>query len=191
MAKSIEKELNTLITETHYSYLKKFFNLTHDTPFTQENYYFDTIDTQLINNKMGLRLRVTTKHNELTLKIPIKKGEKLEITDYLDDNQAAVFLNTHVLPDGNVLEYLRQDNLITHPLQQIGYLKNERFEVKKNDTLFVLDRSHFKDGIQYELEFEYVNQSDTDIFYNFLKTHKIPMQKVPSKMKRATALFLR
>lgn len=183
MSQHIEKELKTQLTLEHYLYLKRYFKVNDTQLLHQENYYFDTIDNQLKQLGIGLRFRFENQTCEFTMKINHKKHEKIEITDTINNADGKYFIQTNTFPKGEVTKKLNALNVDYTQLIQIGQLKNKRYEINIPDGIFALDKSYFKTGITYELEFEY--HDNPDFFFNFLEKHRIPYQSLPSKLSRA------
>ncbi|MBS4750716.1 CYTH domain-containing protein [Carnobacteriaceae bacterium zg-ZUI78] len=183
MSKELEKELKTGLTESEYHHLYTFLQCDKRPLISQENYYFDTFDNQLLNHKLGLRIRLDDTHGEFTLKVPIAEHEKIEITDIFSLDLGRAYLKSNTFPNGHVVQELRHYNISSTNLIQIGTLKNERYEIETLDGLWVLDKSYFQNGITYELEFEY--ETNTKPFYDFLEKHGILFKALPSKLARA------
>ena len=85
MHNHLEIEFKTFITEQEYLNLLKEFDLENKT-FDQTNYYFDTNDNELLNNKIVLRIRKKDKY-KLTKK---EKAENAnyETSEFLKDDEA-------------------------------------------------------------------------------------------------------
>lgn len=185
MSSTIEKELKTALSLEHYQALFSFFKCDQLPLIKQENYYFDTANGILRQNNVGLRIRLATDKSEFTLKEPLNKYEKIETTDWVSLAEGRAYLATQTFPDAQVAQCLTQYGVALDMLQQIGYLKNERYEIAENGALWVLDKSYFTSGITYELEYEYSGAPDK--FFLFLKEHDIPYRTVSSKLARAVS----
>lgn len=183
MSQFIEKEIKTALTLNQYHTLRQHFNLSEKDCIIQENYYFDTIDNQLKQLGIGLRLRLSEQSCEFTLKKRLSEYDTLEITDTLTLSTARQHLLTQTFPIGQVADYLQTLHISLTALQQIGYLKNERLECENDAGLWVLDKSHFKTGVSYELEFEYT--TDTAAFFELLSQFHISYITLPTKLARA------
>ena len=68
-----EIEFKTLITKEQYEKLLKDFNLENNI-FTQTNYYFDTEDAKLLQEKTVLRIRHKNNSYKLTKKTRASVG---------------------------------------------------------------------------------------------------------------------
>lgn len=183
MTQTIEKELKTSLTLEHYLLLKQLFKVSEKQLLIQENYYFDTRSNSLKALGIGLRFRFENKKCELTMKINHKQNEKIEITDTLTVQEGLHYLKSSTFPKNDVYKKLQALNIDTNQLILIGQLKNERYEIKHTGGVFALDKSYFKNGMTYELEFEY--DDNPQIFFDFLNKYNLPYQPLPSKLERA------
>lgn len=180
---AIEKEIKTALTKEMFDLLCQHFNVKQTVPQTQENFYFDTPDKQLGQQKIGLRIRFEDTFGELTLKTPHQQNEMIETTTTFIKNDTVDYAKKPVFPMGDVSTLLQQRHICLDQLQCIGTLVNKRYTVVVNDGIFALDESHFKSGVTYELEFEY-EQNDV-AFWRLLQQFNIPFQTLPSKLVRA------
>lgn len=183
MSQLIEKEIKTALTIHQYTQLCHYFQLSPEACITQKNYYFDTPQPSLKALGIGLRLRLEQDTCEWTLKKRLDAFETLEITDTLSVTNARCHLANQTFPAGQVTAYLNTLHIDIASLRQIGYLKNERLEYRNANGLWVLDKSHFKSGISYELEFEYTENATA--FYELLTQFNIPYTALPTKLARA------
>ncbi|MBF0779606.1 MULTISPECIES: CYTH domain-containing protein [unclassified Granulicatella] len=185
MGTLIEKEIRTGLSEQDYHKLYQVFECQNRKKIMQENYYFDTKDFDLRHHQLGLRIRLDDIQAEYTLKEPLSDKQKLETTDILSLDDAKEHLTHGTFPKKHVSQKLDQYHIYDTDLCQIGSLKNERYEINTLQGLWVLDKSHFPNGISYELEFEYIHS--TKPFFDFLETHAIPFQDIPTKLARAVS----
>lgn len=183
MSNYIEKEIKTGLTKEQYDKLCHYFQVDDDKRIIQQNYYFDTSDKQLRQKKWGLRIRLTQNEGELTLKVPVKKSQKLEITDVFSVEEGMAYIEKKQFPNGQVSKQLETIGVNTSQLCLIGYLKNERYDIDVEGGVFALDKSHFKHGITYELEYEY--QLNDRAFWEMLEQLNIDYTPLPSKLARA------
>lgn len=175
MKSSIEIEFKTLITEDEYSRLIDKFDL-EDNIFIQENYYFDTDDFYIRNNKLGLRIR----HKNSTWKVTMKKP----CEDYLCEYSI-------ILTEKQAKDYIENG----FSLVDFGYDLNVKFKAKnvteraifsyKNGNLF-LDKCSYHGVVDYEIEYEADDSNrGIDDFKNFLKNNKIKYNPSFHKEERA------
>ena len=90
MTKNIEIEFKTFISEDFYNNLIKEFELENNI-FSQTNYYFDTEDTILMQEKTVLRIRQKGSNYKLTKKTRAEVGAD-ETHLFISKEQAENFL---------------------------------------------------------------------------------------------------
>ena len=175
MKSSIEIEFKTLLSENEYKKLIEKFEL-EDNIFTQENYYFDTDDFYIRNNKLGLRIR----HKNNTWKVTMKKP----CEDYLCEYSI-------ILTEDQAKDYIKNG----FSLKDFGYDLNVKFKAKnvteraifsyKNGNLF-LDKCNYHGITDYEIEYEADDSNrGIDDFKNFLTANKIKYSPSFHKEERA------
>lgn len=154
MSENLEIEYKTLLSEADFIHVQTYFQLKEKDFFTQTNYYFDTPDFLLKNQKMGLRIRLLNDSAELTLKVPQSVG-LLEITDNFALNQATTFIEKDTLPaEGYVAKKLTELGIPVEQLHTLGHLKTRRAEKKLPQGLLALDESWYNQHHDFELELE-------------------------------------
>lgn len=179
---NLEIEFKNMLTYEQYAALKKeYFN--DDMPFTQTNFYMDTDDFSLKRNRVALRVRDTGIKKEMTLKVPQTVGN-MEYNVPLDDfdfTQETYAISE--LPEP-IQQQLVQLN-IHAPVKVFGALSTDRLETRYASGLLVLDKSHYLDTEDYELEYE-VDDYDKGkvIFDDLLKAHKIKPTDTLTKVGR-------
>ena len=175
MKSSIEIEFKTLLSEEEYNRMIKKFEL-EDNIFTQENYYFDTDDFYIRNNKLGLRIR----HKNNTWKVTMKKP----CDDYLCEYSI-------ILSEDEALNYIKNG----FSLKEFGYDLLVNFKAKnvteraivsyKNGNLF-FDKCSYNGIVDYEIEYEADDSNrGIDDFKNFLKDNHITYSPSYHKEERA------
>lgn len=170
-----EIEFKTFITEEQYNYLIKKFELENNV-FPQTNYYFDTEDTKLLNEKTVLRIR--------------QKGENFKITKKTRADVGAD--ETHILiSKEKALDLLKNgfDAIIIglpYYVNKIAELTTYRCSIPYKDGTLFFDKSVYYGHIDYEIEYEVddVNQGTKD-FEQFLKEYNITYKESIRKSKRA------
>ncbi|MDY4788423.1 MAG: CYTH domain-containing protein [Bacilli bacterium] len=166
MAKNLEIEAKYLIDKNDYLKLVNHFKI--DSYFIQTNYYFDTINYDLINHHAAMRVRLLPDNTyEATTKIPYKEG-LLETNIAIDKTTFNKLLkndNVEIKELENVLHNL---NLSLKDLHFIASLTTKRATIPyKNGELF-FDESSYLNIVDYEIEYE-VNTNLEDA-YNDLNT---------------------
>ena len=101
--KHLEIEMKTLLTKEEYLRLQA--NFSEILPITQKNYYLDTPDFYLRQNKIAMRIRTFEDSAELTIKIPQTVGN-MEYNQALSLEEATKCLESGKLPQGMILDEL-------------------------------------------------------------------------------------
>lgn len=186
LSQQIEKEFKNLLTKEEYEQLLSTLQLNESEAIQQTNIYFDTIDNQLKNHNMGLRIRLFEDSGELTLKSPISEHEKLETTDELDLKTATDMADKGVITiDGHVAIKLTEFEIKISDLKPIGQLSTLRYTFPGEGGMYFLDESYYQDQKDYELEFETENvESGKFQFDQFLAKHDIKKRKTTQKIER-------
>lgn len=175
MIKNKEIEFKTFITEKAYLSLLQEFELENNI-FSQTNFYFDTQDTKLMEEKTVLRIR--------------QKGSNYKLTKKTRANVGAD--ETHLLINKDKAEEMLKNgfdaNIIGLPyyVYNIAELTTFRASTPYKDGTLFLDKSVYYGHTDYEIEYEVddVHQGYKD-FKGFLDSHDIPYQESIRKSKRA------
>ncbi|MGL4643212.1 MAG: CYTH domain-containing protein [Vagococcus fluvialis] len=188
MAKELEIEYKNLLTKLEYQNLLETTNLTKENIHEQTNIYFDTKNGILKEKRQGLRIRLLPQKIEFTLKVPQKNSYTyLEITDILNAFDLDKSLEEQIdLSKSEVLNYLANENILVTDLKEIGSLTTKRAEKKLDqNTLLVLDESHYYGVTDYELEMEVLDSAiGQKTFENFLAKNNIPVRPAKKKIAR-------
>ena len=180
--KHLEIELKTLLKKDEYDHLKDQF--AGVTPVLQKNYYIDTLDFELRENKVAMRIRTFENWAELTLKVPQSVGN-MEYNQQLQLKDAENYLTKEELPQGLVLDELAKHGIQSKNWQILGCLTTLRYEMQTAIGLMALDESQYFDITDYELELEVENhEQGKQDFQQFLEKNQISYQKAPSKLVR-------
>lgn len=177
MKESIEIEYKTKITENKYIQLLNALDLNNNI-YTQTNYYFDSLNEDLVKNKIVLRIRQKKDQYKLTSKIKDPNNDKstLETHLYLYKEKALDMINNGF--NASIIN-------LNYDVYNICSLTTHRTKKEfLNGTIF-LDKSEYNGIIDYELEYEAksVDTIDED-FKKILIIFNIPYQKQISKFKR-------
>ncbi len=175
MHKNKEIEFKTFITEAQYSFLLKEFELENNV-FPQTNFYFDTEDSKLLQDKTVLRIRQKGNNFKLTKKTRAELGAD-ETHLLLSKDHALELLETGF--DAKIIG-------IPYFVKNVASLTTHRASTPyKNGTLF-LDKSVYYGNVDYEIEYEVddINQGLAD-FKNFLAKYNIEYKESIRKSKRA------
>lgn len=180
--KHLEIEMKTLLTKEEYLRLQA--NFSEILPITQKNYYLDTPDFYLRQNKIAMRIRTFEDSGELTIKIPQTVGN-MEYNQALSLEEATKCLESGKLPQGMILDELLSRGISPRDWTVLGCLTTIRYEKATPIGLMALDQSEYFDILDYELELEVEdgNQGSLD-FQEFLQANEIHYKKAPSKLVR-------
>ncbi|MCI5582900.1 MAG: CYTH domain-containing protein [Anaeroplasma sp.] len=175
MTKNIEIEFKTFISEDVYNNLIKEFELENNI-FSQTNYYFDTEDTILMQEKTVLRIRQKGSNYKLTKKTRAEVGAD-ETHLFISKEQAENFLQNGF--DAKIIN-------LPYYVKNIAQLTTYRASTPyKNGTLF-LDKSEYYGKVDYEIEYEVDEEKEgLKDFKNFLDSHNITFKESIRKSKRA------
>ncbi|GAE37063.1 CYTH domain-containing protein [Halalkalibacter akibai] len=153
MSQEIEIEVKSMITKENYHELLKGFNLTEADAIVQHNHYFETPSFSLKATGSGLRIREKKGIFTLTLKQPHEVG-KLETHQVVSHDEWLNAKDNCILPDGKVMNQLRNLKIPTDQLQFVGTLTTKRIEINYEEGQLCFDQSSYFDQIDYEIEFE-------------------------------------
>lgn len=175
MTTNKEIEFKTFITENEYEKLIKEFDLENNI-FGQTNYYFDTEDTKLMQEKTVLRIR--------------KKGSSYKLTKKTRAEVGAD--ETHLLIAKDKADELLKNGFnasiigLPYFVYNIAELTTYRASTPYKDGVLFLDKSVYYGHVDYEIEYEVddINQGQKD-FIKFLDSHHIQFKESIRKSKRA------
>lgn len=188
MAKEVEIEYKSLLTEEAFTQLKTNYFPVDASPFQQTNYYFDTQAFALKNLNSGLRIRVRRdREPELTLKTPFEDQiGLLETTDQLPADFNTL-TTPSTWPTGDVHTHLKELNVPVNDLILTAELTTHRLEKRiAPGILLVLDESWYHGKHDFELEMEVTDATAGYAFFTkFLADHEIPVTPGPNKIARA------
>ena len=175
MYTSLEIEFKSGLTKEEYERLIKKFELEGKT-FIQTNYYFDTINHDLLNNNIILRIREKEHNIKLTSKTKVSDGA-LERHIILEKDKAIEMIKNGF--DANIIGIDKQ-------VKMIALLKTERVKTSYKNGILFFDKNTYYNTVDYEVEFEVTDKLDGQIdFNNFLYENNLTFKKLVSKSKRA------
>ncbi|MBQ3253426.1 MAG: CYTH domain-containing protein [Acholeplasmatales bacterium] len=175
MHKNREIEFKTFISEEDYNRLISEFGLDNNI-FAQTNFYFDTDDLKLMNEKTVLRIRQKGNNFKLTKKTRAEVGA--DETHILISKDKALDL----LQNGFNAKVIGLPYFVT----KIAELTTYRASVPFKDGTLFLDKSVYYGNVDYEIEYEVddVKQGTKD-FQLFMKQYNIEYKESIRKSKRA------
>jgi|SRR5690625_3163779 len=183
MSQEIEIEFKNLLTKDEFDLLL------NQLPFPaasdlQINYYFETKDFLLRQNKAALRIREKNNTYTLTLKQPHPAG-LLETHDPLTKEEATSWITGKIIPQAETSNQLKQLGIPQEELLCFGQLVTKRKEIQFKNTIVVLDESTYNNHLDYELEVEApYYQVGLQVFNNLLATYQIEKKHTPNKIER-------
>lgn len=148
---NIEIEVKVLLKEKDYHKLAEQFK--YGKKFTQVNYYIDSSNRLLKENRVALRIRHLNNEFTLTMKTPMSEG-LLEKNDVLEGAVALKMIEDNVFPDCGIKEFLEMLEIDTSKLEVITKLETQRIEVKHGTGMISLDKNIYGKITDYELEVE-------------------------------------
>jgi|SRR5690554_65439 len=176
---NMEIEFKTSISEGKYLELIEAFEI-KDNIFKQTNYYFDTDNYDLSNNKTVLRIR--------------QRGDRYKVT-LKKQSDVGAFENHVLLSKEQALDMIENGfntsvffNDVNYDVTFLASLDNYRVSIPYLDGTLFFDRCDYHGIVDYETEFEYHDYDEGEkIFKKFLKENNI--EYVKTKRKSEKALF--
>ena len=159
MIEELEKKL--LLTKEEYHFLMEKYGKNKAINM-QINFYFDTDDLSM--NSKGITCRIR-------LKDGVYKGTmKSHLPDADKSIEASIEVRKGIFDNGFVDMHLKYQ----------GQLFTERCEIYKDSFCdIVLDKNHFLEGTDYELEIEYSSEHEKNAEYIFDGIINLLQQNVP------------
>lgn len=152
MSTNLEIEFKSVLSKEDYDKLIAHFD--KGKIYSQNNYYIDDKDLNVVKKKCGLRIREKDKEFELTIKIPEHEG-KMEINQQISAISFSKFQNEHIFPEGEVKDYLANElGIKIENLYILGNLITNRLDIKYKTALISIDESLYNNIADYELECE-------------------------------------
>ena len=186
MNKNIENEKRLMLTLEQYALLMKdFVQLETSSIFNQVNYYFDDEDLSLRDHHIVLRIRsINDNKYELTAKIKGENGDT-ELNYPFSKEEVDAFILNPTFSDSLLNETI--EKVTTKPVKLITSLETRRLECQKEDHLVVIDKNHYSDVTDYNLEIEASSIEDATkyILYYAKKYHLTYDENYQSKSRRA------
>ena len=154
MEKNQENECKVLLNSDDYETIYNYFDLDKCPLIKQVNYYFDTINFKLANNKYNLRVRHVLDKDTftLTVKVPQNDGSNLEINEDITYEEFKILIEKNELPNGYIKERIEEFN--DEKIILLASLITSRYEFEYNSGMMALDYNEYNGKYDYELEFE-------------------------------------
>ena len=178
MYDNIERELKLLINKQVYDNIMNSYDF-HKS-IIQTNTYFDTANQDVKKQHGAVRIGTTENKKIFTLKI-----KKDEYTHYEFEKEISTE-NINEIEDPEILNWFNQYRIPKnlHPTANFTTLRNV-YEFENGELC--LDKTTFKNHIDYEIEYEYASDHNGIQFFNsILDQYGLKWQKnCPSKIARA------
>lgn len=175
MYDNIERELKLLINKQVYDNIMNSYDF-HKS-IIQTNTYFDTANQDVKKQHGAVRIRTIENKKIFTLKI-----KKDEYTHYEFEKEISTE-NINEIKDPEILNWFNQYQIPKnlHPTATFTTLRNV-YEFENGELC--LDKTTFKNHIDYEIEYEYTSDHDGIQFFNsILKQYGLNWQKIaPAKL---------
>ena len=158
MENYIERELKILVSKEQFQKILNSYEFKK--PIIQTNTYYDTNDQKIKHMNGALRIRTIENTHIFTLKI---KKDSITHYEYEKEIQAT---NINEIKDPEVLNWIKEYDIPTN---------------------ICADITSYENHIDYELEYEYIDNHDGISFFNHI-LNKINMKyekNCPSKIARA------
>jgi uncharacterized protein YjbK len=146
MEQQIEIEFKTLISKEKYLELLELLDLKNSI-FTQTNYYFDTINKELINQHKIIRIRQKPMSLKLTLKEALDFGHNVEKSIMIEDKTKEQLINEGF----NTKKYYGN---LDYDVIFITSLVNNRAKTSYLSGTLFLDECVYNGITDYEIEYE-------------------------------------
>lgn len=183
MSQEIEIEFKTMLTSDEFEQLLYRLPFPKE-PIVQTNYYFETEQFDLKNNRSALRIRKKVSGYTLTLKEPHDEGI-LETNDPLSQDEARKWLEGQPNVKKNVSERLSRLGIEENQLRLYGSLTTERYTYMENGIYYMLDKSFYHNKVDYELEIEAPSkQIGIHALHELLQEENLEERKALTKIER-------
>ena len=184
MKRELEIEFKNVLTAEEFSRLTNAFCVRDEEWSVQQNYYFDTPDFQLKQQKSALRIRLKNGTYTLTLKQPHEDG-LLETHEPLTTQTATSLIAGEQSLAGDMARTLQSLHIDPAAVVCFGALTTHRVErAYKNGTL-VFDYSEYMNVSDYEIEYEANDRlQGENTFMELLQSFHIPKRQTKNKIER-------
>lgn len=183
----LEIEFKSLLSMPEFERLSRLFS--HIKPIVQTNFYFDTENLKLRENRLALRIRCFSNAAELTLKVPQKVGN-IEHNIDLPLETAKSLVEARSLVDcpvdiSEISRIIDDYDIDFAQITCIGWLKTTRREYQMPIGLAALDNNEYLGTSDYELELEVEEaEQGKEDFNSFLEKNGIEYRYARSKVVR-------
>lgn len=183
----IETEAKVLLTLEQFTQLKQHFNVNDESFLYQENTYYDTVNNTLKDLRSAFRLRNFKNSSEWTLKQSLNQYDALEINQ--SNNQpihpAPLTLEQQWVHLEALNNFFNDHHIDLSTLHRTYQIETYRYWVMTPHGEIALDKSHYANITDYEIELEMTNLEEGLVFFNqLLEQFNIPNKPAPKKIAR-------
>lgn len=174
----IERELKILVSKEQFQKILNSYEFKK--PIIQTNTYYDTNDKKIKHMNGALRIRTIENTHIFTLKI-----KKDSITHYEYEKEIQT-TNINEIKDTEILGWIKEYDIPTN-IKPITSFRTERYTYNFEHGQLCADITSYENHIDYELEYEYIDNHDGISFFNhILNNINTKYEKnCPSKIARA------
>ncbi len=184
MRHELEIEFKNMLTAEEFSRLTNAFCVRDEEWDVQQNYYFDTPDFQLKQQKSALRIRFKNGSYTLTLKQPYEDG-LLETHEPLTSETATALISGATSLQGDIANILQALHIDPTAIVCFGSLTTRRAERPYKNGTLVFDYSEYMNVADYEVEYEANERAEGEkTFTQLLESFHIPKRKTKNKIER-------
>ena len=178
MENYIERELKILVSKEQFQKILNSYEFKK--PIIQTNTYYDTDDQKIKHMNGALRIRTIENTHIFTLKI-----KKDSITHYEYEKEIQT-TNINEIKDPEILGWIQEYDIPTN-IKPITSFRTERYTYNFEHGQLCADITSYENHIDYELEYEYIDNHDGISFFNhILNNINTKYEKnCPSKIARA------
>ncbi|HEY8405759.1 MAG TPA: CYTH domain-containing protein, partial [Acholeplasma sp.] len=184
MYTNVEIEFKTRISKEVYDHLIEKFSLESNV-FKQVNYYFDTMNLDLNNQKMVLRIR---QKGEFSYKLTLKSVSEMGSFEnhIIISKEQAEMMKQHGFKTKDYFEHIDFD------VVWLATLENYRASTPYEDGTLFIDYNEYCGLKDYEIEYEVDHyQNGYLAFMKFLEENGIVYEQTKRKSERALTCVIK
>lgn len=154
MGTFIEIEAKYLLQKDDFQRILEDFQKNEMKYKVQVNYYFDTPDFKLQQNKLMFRVRYYGDFYKATLKLPNGDNGILEVTETVSQEEFINLCAGRGIYEGIVQEKLKELGYDVFALELITSLETKRHSCLYKGGEIFFDENSYGDVVDYEIEYE-------------------------------------
>lgn len=173
MIYSSEDEFKVMLSKEQYGMLNSSLQFDHF--ISQKNYYYASLDKELENNDVTVRIRVFDDKNK---KLQIKVKREVENPDFSSKDEYEFEFQDRIPKTIDLEKYNRVGKMGLKAVQLIGVMRTDRKTQRREGLLIVLDKNYYLGCIDYELEVEFERGMITEARELILSLKLEPMNEL-------------